>query len=155
MLNSRNRVLNPYFLIITTLMLKDFLQIIRSQNKLPFPQKKIIVFDIWAVTRDFQQYGILTSVVSDGPVQPPFKRRNSKWCSVSRLTLIEYSSNNQRLWSDCAYAQADLRLCWSHKPLCWKSHVAADFYRTIFMGNPALRLFEVLEVLSRYFHFWH
>ena len=21
--------------------------------------------------------------------------------------------------------QADLRLCWSHIPLCWKSHVAA------------------------------
>ena len=22
--------------------------------------------------------------------------------------------------------QADLRLCWSHIPLCWKSHVAAQ-----------------------------
>ena len=23
----------------------------------------------------------------------------------------------------CGYVQADLRLCWSHKPHCWKSHV--------------------------------
>ena len=34
----------------------------------------------WAVTCDFQQCGILTSVDSDEPVQPPFKLRNSKWC---------------------------------------------------------------------------
>ena len=75
---------------------------------------------------EFQQCGILTSVDSDGPVQPPFKLRysNSKLCSVSSLTLIEYSSNKQRLWSDCAYAQADRRLCWSHIPHCWKTHVA-------------------------------
>ena len=45
---------------------------------------------------DFQQCGILTSVDSDESVQP-FKLRNSKWCSVSSLTLIEYSSNKQRL----------------------------------------------------------
>ena len=24
------------------------------------------------------------------------------------------------------YAQADLRLCWSHIPYCWKSHVTAQ-----------------------------
>ena len=33
---------------------------------------------IWAVTRDFQQCGILTSVDSDQPVQPHFKLLNSK-----------------------------------------------------------------------------
>ena len=33
---------------------------------------------IRALTRDFQQCGILTSVDSDGPVQPPFKLRNVK-----------------------------------------------------------------------------
>ena len=27
-----------------------------------------------------------------------------------------------------AYAQADLRLCWSHIPHCWKFHVAAHRY---------------------------
>ena len=28
--------------------------------------------------------------------------------------------------TDCAYAQADLSLCWSHIPHCWKAHVAAQ-----------------------------
>ena len=46
-----------------------------------------------APTCDFQQCGILTSVDSDMPVQPPFKLRNAKWCSVSSQTVIEYSSN--------------------------------------------------------------
>ena len=64
------------------------------------------------MTRDFQQCGILTSVDWDEPVQSSFRLRNSKWCSVSSLTLMGYSSIKQRLWSDCAYAQADLRLCW-------------------------------------------
>ena len=45
------------------------------------------------VTCDLQQCGILTNVDSDKPVQPPFKLRNSKWCSVSSLTLIEYSND--------------------------------------------------------------
>ena len=36
----------------------------------------------------FQQCGILTSVDSGEPVQPPFKLRNSKRCSVSSLTDI-------------------------------------------------------------------
>ena len=79
----------------------------------------------WAVIRIFQQCSILTCVDSDQPVQPPVNLRNSKCCSVCSLTIIEYSSDKQRLWSDCAYAQADLRLCWSHIPHCWKSHVAA------------------------------
>ena len=35
----------------------------------------------------------LASVDSDEPVQPPLKLRNSKWCSLSSLTLIEYSSD--------------------------------------------------------------
>ena len=82
---------------------------------------------IWAVACDFQQCGVLTSVDSDKPVQPHFKLRNSKWCSVSSLTLIEYASDKQRLWSDRAYALADLRLCWSHIPHCWKSHVVSHF----------------------------
>ena len=47
----------------------------------------------WAVTCDFQLCGILTCVDSDEPWQPPFKLRNSKWCSISSLTLIEYSSD--------------------------------------------------------------
>ena len=80
---------------------------------------------IWAGTCGFQQCGILTSVDSDEPMQHPFNPRNSKWCSVSSLTVIAYPSDLQRLWSVCAYAQADLKLCWSHIPHCWKSHAAA------------------------------
>ena len=51
---------------------------------------------ISAMTRDFQRCGILTSVDSDEPVQPPFKLRNSKWCPVSSVTIIDYSSDWQR-----------------------------------------------------------
>ena len=80
----------------------------------------------WALTCDFQQCGILTSVDSDKPLQSSVELRNPKWCSVRSLTLIDYSSDSQRLWPDCAYAQADLRQCWSHIPHCWKSHIAAQ-----------------------------
>ena len=36
-------------------------------------------FYIWAATCDFQQCGILTSVDSDEPVQPPLELRISKY----------------------------------------------------------------------------
>ena len=49
------------------------------------------------MTCDFQQCGILTSVDSDEPEQPPVKLRTSKRCLVSSLTLIDYSSDKQRL----------------------------------------------------------
>ena len=62
---------------------------------------------IWAAAWDFQQFDILTNVDSDEPLQPHFKLRNSKRCSVSSLPIIEYSSDWQRLWSDCAYVQAN------------------------------------------------
>ena len=81
-----------------------------------------------SVTCDFQQCGILTSVDSDEPLHPPFKLRNYKWRSVSSLTIIEYLSDWQRLWSACAYVQAGLNLCWSHIPHCWKSHVVAQLW---------------------------
>ena len=47
-------------------------------------------FYIWAVTCDFQQCGILNILDSDEPVKPPVMLRNSKWCSVSSLSLIDY-----------------------------------------------------------------
>ena len=92
----------------------------------------------WAVTCDFQHCGILTSVDSHQPVQPPIKLRNSKCCTVSSLTVIEYSSDLQRLWSVCAYAQAGLSLCWSYIPHCWKSHVKAQVNLTCCEGNGPL-----------------
>ena len=89
-----------------------------------------------ALTHDFQQCGILTIVDSDEPVQPLFKVRHSKWGLVSSLTVIEYWSNQQRLWSVCAYAQAGLSLCWSHIPHCWKSHAMAQLLvRSIFIWS--------------------
>ena len=91
--------------------------------------------------RDFQQCGILTSVDSYKHVLPPFKLRNSKWCSVSRLTVKKYSSDKQRLWSDCAYAQADLRLWWSHIPHCWKFHATAHLlFPSIWPGGDKMCL---------------
>ena len=53
----------------------------------------VINFDYWAATCDFQQCGINASVDSDEPMQPSFELRNTKWCSFSSLTLIEYSSD--------------------------------------------------------------
>ena len=78
-------------------------------------------------TFDFQQCGILTSVDSDEPVQPSFKLRNYKWCLFSGLRVIAYSSDQQRHWSDCAYAQSGLSLCWSHILHCWISHLATQW----------------------------
>ena len=42
---------------------------------------------------ELRQCGILTNVDPDEPVQPPFKLTNSKRCSVSSLTFIEYASD--------------------------------------------------------------
>ena len=70
------------------------------------PNSGVVMFskEIWATTCDFQRCGILTSVDSDEAMQPPFKLRNSKWSSESSLTVIEYSSDKQWLWSDCVCA---------------------------------------------------
>ena len=86
------------------------------------------IYYIWATTCDFQQCGILTRVNLDQPVQPPFKLRNCNWWLVSSLSFIEYLSDYQRLWSDCAYAPAGVSFCWSHIPHCWKSPVAAHMF---------------------------
>ena len=99
----------------------------------------------WAVTCDFKQCGILTSVDSDEPVQPPFKLRNSKWCSVSSLALIEYSSDKQKALIRLRVCAADLRLCWSHIPHCWKSHAAAHIICNI----------HIEETLSGKWMYWH
>ena len=90
--------------------------------------------------------GILTSLDSDELVRPPFKLRNSKWCSVSSSTVIEYSSDKQWLWPDCTYAQAGLSFCLSHIPHCWKAHVAAHIacysviiFKRVTIGLPVKR----------------
>ena len=113
-----------------------------------------------ATTCDFQQCGILTSVNSDEPVQPPFKLRNSKFCSVSSLTLME------SLWLDCVYAQAGLGLCWSHKPYCPKSHVTAQIMcketllvvkwcQTNYYVKLSIFLIIYMEKSTRNTYFWN
>ena len=55
--------------------------------------------------------GILTSVTrvdSDEPVQPPFKLRNFKLCSISSLTVIEYSGDKQSLSESLLVAHTTL-----------------------------------------------
>ena len=113
----------------------------------------------WAVTCGFQQCGILAWIDSEESVQPPFKLRNSKWCSVSRWIFIEYSSNQQRLWSDCTYAQAGLSLCWSHIPHCWKSHVAAQLsvsllYSGIAKGFKDKAVTVKMKIRKNMYMFW-
>ena len=56
-------------------------------------REMFVLNEKWGMACDFEQCGILTSVDLDEPVQPPLKLRNSKWCSVTSLTLIEYSSD--------------------------------------------------------------
>ena len=96
---------------------------------------------------DIQQFDILTKVDSDEPLQPSFKLGHYKWCLVTSLTIIEYSSDKQRLWSDCAYAQADLRLCWLHIPHCWKSHALVQLKQRTCNGlavlGPTVDLAEI------------
>ena len=48
---------------------------------------------IWSSAWDFQQCDILTCVDSDEPLQPPFKLRNSKWCSVHSFGFVKYVLN--------------------------------------------------------------
>ena len=102
---------------------------------------------MWIATCDFKQCGILTWIDTDEPVQPTFKLRNSKWYSVSSLIFIEHSSDLQRLWLVCAYAPADLSLCWSHISHFWKSHATVQLYfntlwQFTFFNGGSLRCFS-------------
>ena len=51
----------------------------------------IISFEPWHEISN--NLSFLTILDSDKPMQPPVKLRNSKWWSVSSLTIIEYSSD--------------------------------------------------------------
>ena len=56
------------------------------------------------------------------------KKRIHYLCEASILMPNGDSQNGY--FYLCAYAQADLRLCWSYIPHCWKFHVAAHFTLT-------------------------
>ena len=86
-----------FFLFIYFIRKREYLANLRDQDT----QQSCFSNDLWpesllqnaprAVAFDFQQCGILTYVDSDEPLKPPFKLKNSKWCSVSSFTVIEYS----------------------------------------------------------------
>ena len=62
---------------------------------------------------------------SDQPGHPPSLIRVFAIC-VKKAWVLSYPlSTLQRLWSDCADAQADLILCWVHLPFCWFCRVLA------------------------------
>ena len=70
---------------LNMIKLKDQWSVVWNNTELTL----FLLFMINEPWHDFQQCGILNSVDSDEPVQSPLKRRNSKCCSVSSLTLIE------------------------------------------------------------------
>ena len=65
----------------------------------------------------------VTSKDSDQPIHPP-NMVSFLFSSLYSLEAVEGTCEQRRLWSDCANAQADLRLRWSHKPYC-------RFYRAL------------------------
>ena len=91
------------------------------------------VFNKWATKCDFQQCSTLTSVDSDEPVQSPFKLRTSKWCSVSSLTLMAYSSGKP----DSDQTARMRRLRWGFAGRTYhivgKSHAMIEIRLTWFM----------------------
>ena len=72
---------------------------------------------------------------------------------------MQYSSDQQKLLLDCAFAQGDLRLCWSHTLHCWKSHVAAQLTEKICITvafntyNIFSRLYRTNQTSFRYLIF--
>ena len=82
----------------------------------------------------------------------PWQKSNSclYWKIFRKVRAFERYiplSDKQRLWSDCAYAQAGLSLCWSHIPHCWKSHVVAQILNSEKRINAIL--FEINALVHR------
>ena len=90
-LTLRQRILEPHdsrvFACLRSLNDPKWNTVIQFQLT-PGHSKLNLNHDIW-----FTTMWHLTSVYSEEPMQPPFKLRNSKWCSVISLTVIEYSSD--------------------------------------------------------------
>ena len=57
----------------------------------------------------------VTSKVSDQPIYPPSIARVLFYPSLDIPEAVEDTCDQRRLWSDCADAQADQSLRWSHK----------------------------------------
>ena len=62
---------------------------------------------------------------SDQPVHPPSMARGPVYPSFDNPEAVEDTCDQRRLWLDCADAQADLSLGWSHKYYCRFCHALA------------------------------
>ena len=71
---------------------------------------------------------------SDQPGYPPSLIRVFAVRMKKAWVLSYPKSAQRRLWSDWADAQADLSLCWAHRPFSWFCHKATHmyFYRPVF-----------------------
>ena len=52
-------------------------------------------------------------------------------CLFGPMFHLTFRKIFSAIYHHYAHAQADLRLCWSHISLCWKSHVAAHMQLSI------------------------
>ena len=88
---------------------------------------------------------------SDQAVQPPCMARLLVHSSLDSLEAVEGTCNQRRLWSDCADAQADLWLHWSHKSYCRLSRALAHI-RSVNIQGPVVQsvvsLTSSLRVIS-------
>ena len=73
----------------------------------------------------------VTSKDSGQPVNPPSIARVLVYLSSHSLEAAEGPCDQRRLWSDCADAQADLNLRWSHKSYCRFCHALAPMVKVL------------------------
>ena len=60
----------------------------------------------------------VTNTDSDQPVHPLGTTKALVYPSLDSLDAVEGTCDQPSLWSDCADAQADLSIRWSHKSYC-------------------------------------
>ena len=96
--------------------LKDILSfvnygsIVNNRSK---KQKFVSVHD-----KTYNKTCVTSSKYSDQPIYLPTMARVMVYPSLDSLEVVEGTCDQQKLWSDCADAQADLSLRWSHKSYC-------------------------------------
>ena len=81
----------------------------------------------------------VTSKDSDQPVHPSSMTRFLVYPSLDSPEVVEGTYDQQRLWSDCADAQADLSLRWSRKSYCRFCHALAYLSRHPYNQHPSVK----------------
>ena len=65
---------------------------------------------------------------------------------MKKAWVLSYPmSAYRRLWSDWADAQADLSLCWVHRPFCWFCHEAAQMTTKILIIQVSVDFLRVVQ----------